>query len=410
MKNSAAVVTGMGCLCAAGSQPEHLVALQKNSIIPKLVPDYLFPTKLHNPAFILPEQVLSFKTRKMIADFQPGINLDMLSRTTLLCLEAVLSAVENAGLTLEDLANYRVGIAIGTTVGCTFNDENFYYKWRDENCNDIGPMMRYLSNNLADAIQLVLKLKGPAAVINNACASGTDALGLAKLWVDNGLCDIAIAGGADELSRIAYHGFAGLMSLSEERCRPFDLERKGLNLGEGSGILILEQENHCSKRGACPLAGILGYAAASDGHHPTAPHPEGKGLMTALKRVFIDSEVPAQKISYINGHGTGTKANDAAEAAALSKIDFPSHCKVVSTKAITGHMLGAAGAMEAIITICTLNQGHCSGTVGCLELSPEIHCGILLEKETANLNNKMGISQSLAFGGANSVLLLEGLI
>jgi 3-oxoacyl-[acyl-carrier-protein] synthase-1/3-oxoacyl-[acyl-carrier-protein] synthase II len=331
-----------------------------------------------------------------------------LNRTVLLTLEAVTEALADAGLSKEDLADLRTGVILGTTVGCTFNNEQYYTAWRDRQQQDLAPVQNYLDSNLARVVQNILGASGPAAVITNACSSGTDAIGLAKLWLEQDRCDLVIAGGADELSRIAYHGFASLMLLSESRCRPFDTTRNGLNLGEGAGILILEREDHI-RDGALPKGCLLGYGAGTDGYHPTAPHPEGRGLKTALRQALADSRTSASGLAYINAHGTGTPANDIAEATALADFQLPESCAVVSTKGITGHMLGAAGAVEAVITLLSLGQGLVSGTWGCRDPDPAMPLPIMPESRTAELTGKLGISQSLAFGGFNGVLVLEAL-
>ena len=391
-----------------GFEIDGLTPFQQHPVRPAAVPDYLFATQLHYPAFVLPEQVLTAHSLNLIGGSQAAIRTELLNRTSQLCLESVMSAIVQAGLEPSSLTKYRVGVSLGTTVGCTFNDESYYLQWRQGKHPDVAPLERYFANNLAETVQASLNLAGPCAVITNACASGTDAIGLAKTWIEQGLCDIAIAGGADELSRIAYHGFAGLMLLSDKPCRPFDLKRNGLNLGEGSGILILERDDFCKRRGALPFGMILGYGVASDCYHPTAPHPEGHGLIKALSMALADSGIAGQEIGYINAHGTGTLANDATEALALSKVNLGGDCPVVSTKGMTGHMLGAAGAVEAIITIKSLQQGQCRGSFGCRQLDPDLPCTILTEDESASLNSRIGISQSLAFGGGNSVLVLEG--
>ena len=241
----------------------------------------------------------------------------------------------------------------------------------------------------------------------NACSSGTDALGLALNWLRQGLCDVCIAGGADALSIIPYHGFASLQLLDPMPCRPFDADRGGLNLGEGAAVVVLESAMHgdCSDR---HLTGrILGYGAASDAWHPTAPHPEGRGLAAAVKNALDDAGLTADDVSLVNAHGTGTLANDSAECTAIREVFGKSPPPVVSTKGVTGHTLGAAGALEAILTLLALDRGVVCGTAGCKKQDPALDVPVLTQNDSAALHGPVGISQSLAFGGGNSALVLE---
>jgi 3-oxoacyl-[acyl-carrier-protein] synthase-1/3-oxoacyl-[acyl-carrier-protein] synthase II len=346
------------------------------------------------------------KSRRLLDQSGLDWRPERLNRTVLLALEALAEALDDAGLSPDALRRGKVGIALGTTVGCTFHDEHYYISWREGNKPDPDPVHQYLESNLAAFLQAVLGVSGPVAVVTNACASGTDAIGIARGWLDQGICDIAIAGGADALSRIAYYGFASLMLLSNSPCTPFDRDRAGLNLGEGAALLILEHRDKAARRNAAPRGWIRGYGAASDCHHPTAPHPQGRGLQSALQQAMDDAGVDRGAISFINAHGTGTSANDSAEMNAVAALDF-TDCPVVSTKGITGHMLGAAGAMEAILTILTLAEQQTRGTVNCTTPDPGLARPPLVGPEPVQLKGRIGISQSLAFGGTNSALVME---
>jgi len=257
---------------------------------------------------------------------------------------------------------------------------------------------------------MVLGVRGPALVVTNACASGTDAIGIAKGWVESGRCDLAIAGGGDDMSRIAYNGFASLMLADTKPCRPFDVSRQGLNLGEGAGIMILEKDAVVRKRGALPLGWVHGYGTASDAWHPTAPHPQGRGLQQAFIHALKNGEQPIDKsdIALINAHGTGTPSNDFAETAAIAAVYEGSQLPpFVSTKGITGHTLGAAGGLEAVFTLMALRDGTTRGSCRCETPDPGFLCCPVLENEQISLSGRIGISQSLAFGGGNSCLVLE---
>ena len=402
-------VIGMGCISAAGMDVEgHWQSLEKGLVHCLATPPWLFQTKLDFPVFAGPEKGLTEKGQALLAEVAPEMAQNAVSRTVLLALSALAEALRAADIDLDFLKKQTVGIVLGTTVGCTFHNEGYYDAWRKGEQPDLSPVRFYLGGNTAAALHRILGTRGPSAVITNACASGTDAIGVAKNWIASGQCDLAIAGGADELSRVAYNGFASLLLASERPCRPFDRERKGLNLGEGAGILVLESDASARKRSVSPSGWIRGYGSAIDAWHPTAPHPEGRGLQKALKGALQDGGVDSRHISLINAHGTGTKANDLAETSALSHFFSKSAAvPVVSTKGITGHTLGAAGAIEAVFTLRALKAGRTPGTVGCLHPDHDLTFPVLSQERSEKLRGRVGISQSLAFGGGNSVLVLE---
>ena len=394
-------IRGYGVICGAGTtSTEAFLAIRNREVRNQLLAQEWFPESTVAPCFLAVE---SGALRRRLAEggivAAPWVN-----RTVLLALTAILEALAKAGLSVADLKGKTVGVAIGTTVGCTFNNEAYYCQWRAGQTPDQAPLDAYLNSNLAALVQHILGIRGPRLVVTNACSSGTDAIGLASSWLKAGLCDLALAGGADELSRIACHGFHSLMLVSDESCTPFGQNRKGLNLGEGAGILLLERGDG-SKTNL--FGGLRGYGAAGDGFHPTAPHPEGRGLQSALRQAMESAGVDGGMIAMINGHGTGTPANDRAETnglVAAGLADVP----LVSTKGATGHTLGAAGGIEAVFTLMALNEGYLTGTIGCAEVDPDLARDVLGEDQEVTLKSPIGISQSLAFGGGNGVLVLEG--
>lgn len=409
MTKSRVAITGTGCVSALG-MGQHTIwkNFQEGLISCTPVPEWLFHTELPYPVFAAPQEPLSGAGRDLLEDTLSDFTTDALSRTLNLTISALAEALNQAEIGLQYLRGKKIGIALGTTVGCTFNNEDFYEQWRRGMKPDLAPIFHYLSGNLAQALHGILGTQGPSAVVTNACASGTDAIGLAKGWIASGTCDLAVAGGADELSRIAYNGFAGLQLSDTEQCRPFDRHRKGLNLGEGAGLLVLEGENQALERGTTPLGWVRGYGSASDAWHPTAPHPEGRGLKCAFGRALADAGLSIQDVAMINAHGTGTKANDLAEANALSNL-LPKSCHVaiVSTKGMTGHTLGAAGGLEAILTLLALRQGVTPGTHGYQSSDPQLPVNPIPQGISVPLPTRIGMSQSLAFGGGNAALVIE---
>jgi len=382
--------------------------LQQAEVNCHQVPGYLFETILDYPVFSAPAEALTETARAFIKKLSPDFNEKSVSRTVLLACSAAVESLLQAGITPDLLTSVRVGIAMGTTVGCTFHNEEYYSAWRAGLAPDLEPVQFYLGGNVSSALHRILKTKGPSAVVTNACASGTDAIGVARNWLSTGQCDLAIAGGSDELSRVAYNGFASLMLADTIPCRPFNNDRQGLNLGEGAGIMVLENEIAARNREAEIIGWVRGYGCAADAWHPTAPHPEGRGLKTALRQALRDAGDMTGLPALINAHGTGTKANDKAETSALADIFSASEkLLVVSTKGITGHTLGAAGGIEAILTMNALREGYSVGTVGCLDPDPEFALRPLRQGVKRQLEGRWGISQSLAFGGGNSALVLE---
>lgn len=403
-------VVGIGGDCAAGKCLFEI----KNSLLGDVVRCVQVPKKLYSgegdfPVFISDSIQFSRKCRNLLERGCFEFRHNQPNRTLLLLLNAFAEALDNAELDISALRSCKVGIVLGTTAGCTFNDEQYYLDWKNGRKVESVDFLKYLEANIAGFLQQVLGVTGPVTVVTNACASGTDAVGIARRWILRGYCDIAIAGGADALSRNAIYGFAALMLLSGSPCRPFDKNRDGLNLGEGAAVLILEKNEMAAKRGIIPWGWVCGYGTASDSYHPVAPHPEGRGLRHALRVALADAGVVPEKVCFVNAHGTGTSANDSAEMNALAGSGL-TNCPVVSTKGITGHMLGAAGAMEAILTILTLGGRQSRGTVGCITADSKLARLPLQQSEVVRLHNQIGITQSLAFGGTNSVLVLEATI
>ena len=339
--------------------------------------------------------------RRAEGESAPGAGI---SRTNHLALIALAEALRQARLDIKELKTRRVGVCLGTTVGCTLNDEPFYRSFRNGARPEITPVRRYLEGNPARLVSRALGLQGPVATIANACSSGTDAVGLAKAWVERDLCDVVIAGGCDELSRIPYLGFIRLLISAPEPCLPFDRHRQGLNLGEGAGILIVERAESAAARGVTALARIMGYASCADAHHPTAPHPQGRGFRRAIHLAIQQAGLEPAQIGFVNAHGTATLDNDRVEGRVLKELLGPG-APVVATKYYTGHTLGAAGGLEAVFTVQALIDQQVPPAAGFEEIDPEI--GIELRRETSAVDARFALSNSLAFGGNNSVLLLE---
>jgi len=322
-------------------------------------------------------------------------------RSVDLLAQALDEALADAGLTTIP-ATSRVGVCIGTTSASFLNDMDFHLKLR-EHVLDKESIKRFFSGNPAEYIKQQFSLGGPAMTVINACASGTDAIGIAMVWLNAGICDMVIAGGADELHSVSGAGFYSLGVTSEHLCRPFDRDRDGLNLGEGAGVLILETMESAARRKRVSDLYVAGYAAAGDARHITQPDPDGLGVERAIKNAMTCAGVKAEDIGFINAHGTGTIQNDRAEGQAFARI-FGDKCPYFSTKGKTGHTLGAAGAIEAVITGLMLRKQQISGSCRYQHHDPEIS---VPPSAAMALTAKYALSTSLAFGGCNSALILK---
>src|SRR3989304_3848257 len=392
MKTSFAFITGLGCICAA--------VISLKAIMPVLYTGKRNPSAPSNFRADIDKTSPVFEIAWSLPAAPSANNA---SRTSLLALAAAMEALEHAHLDNMILKKKRVGVVIGTTVGCTLNNEPFYRAYRDKKNPEVSPIKRFLINNTALYVAGFYNCSGPAVTIANACSSGTDAVGLAKSWIENDICDIVIAGGADELCRTTYLGFTSLLITSQEPCRPFDRNRKGLNLGEGAGIVIVESKTSAEDRGIPVLAYVKGYGSSGDAHHPTAPHPEGSGLHRAIDIALKDAGSNVNEIAFINAHGTSTLDNDKVEGKVIADM-FPDSVPVVSTKAYPGHTLGADGGIEAVFTIKALIDRQVPATAGFEEYDQG--CAITPTTKNTPISGRTAISNSLAFGGNNSVLVI----
>jgi len=314
--------------------------------------------------------------------------------------ESALQALGAAGLRAGDVAGKRVGVCIGSSVGFAVDCFPLYRAWKQGRQFPPGLLENFRRSNYALALKERLKLEGPCQLVANACASGTDAIGLGAHWIASGLCDMVLAGGAEALSFISYVGFIRLMIADDKPCRPFDRARNGLNLGEGASVMLLESGRTSRKA----LGRVIGYGAASDAWHLTAPHPDGRGLRRAFAAALRAANLTGRDVAFINVHGTGTRENDKVESAVLRDM-FPG-ARLLATKGATGHALGAAGAIEAAITLGCLNRGVIPASPGFVVPDPEL--GVSATVRAEKVEGGVAASDSLAFGGCNSVLLLEG--
>lgn len=382
------LITGIGVVSAAGMNvPETLAGFEAGRR--NLGRITRFNTPLDYPVF------------EVRPPLQGARSAD--SRTLQLAFHALDEALAGAGLG-HDLSALRVGVCMGTTVASQLNDLDFYTAYRQTGTAPLQPVETFLKGNPAEAVARAVRAAGPCVTIVNACSSSADAVGVGLEWLRAGLCDLVIAGGADELNRIPVCGFGALSVFSKEPCRPYDRDRQGLNLGEGAGVLILETEASARRRGVNGTLAVAGYGAACDAHHLTAPRPDGSGLETAIRASLAQAGIEPAAVCFVNAHGTATRDNDKVEGQVLARVFGPA-VKVLSTKGFTGHTLGAAGALEAAFTALALRDGWIPASPGFENRDEEIPIGAVRERTA--VTGRYAVSTSLAFGGNNASLVIQ---
>ncbi|MGP3968117.1 beta-ketoacyl-[acyl-carrier-protein] synthase family protein [Streptomyces sp. 6N223] len=339
-----------------------------------------------------------------------------MERFAQLAVIAAREALDQAGISTEDWNATRVAVVIGSAHGGLDVYDDATAMMRAKGDRRVSPMVTPLSllNHAAASVSLDTGARGPSMGMAASCASGTSAIGHARLLLRAGLCDIAIAGGAESMhsrTLIASAIRAGTVSTHRHdpaaACRPFGADRDGMVMGEGAGVLVLEHPGHARARGARVLARVCGYGSANDAHSPAVPHPEGAGLEQALRTALADAAeagVAPEDIGHVNAHGTGTVANDAIEAAALHRV-LGTGPLVASTKAVTGHTLGAAGAIETALTVLALRDQVVPPTANLDALDPEIRV-TLQAKRARPTRMTAAVKTSLGFGGHNAALVL----
>ena len=338
-----------------------------------------------------------------------------MDRYTQFAMAAAKQVVEGAG-DLSGIDPFRAGVIVGSGIGgfqtTLAEHQKFLEKGPDRVSVFMVPMM--ISNMAAGQIAIEYGFKGDNFAVVTACATGSHSIGEAFRKIKYGYLDLAIAGGAEApINEVAVAGFSNMNTLTEsEDCDrlsiPFDKERSGFVMGEGAGLVLLEELEHAKRRGADILAEVVGYGATDDAHHITGPSPDGEGAAHAIMNAMADGGVSPEQVGYINAHGTSTQLNEKCETLAI-KAAFGAHAYklgVSSTKSVTGHMLGAAGGVEAIATALALRDGVMPPTIG--YRVPDGDCDLDYVTEGARRADiRYALSNSLGFGGHNASLLFK---
>ncbi|HPW74619.1 MAG TPA: beta-ketoacyl-ACP synthase II [Kiritimatiellia bacterium] len=333
-------------------------------------------------------------------------------------LAAAKQAWQDAGLADGGADPERVGVFVGNGIGGKEVDDEAYQVLFNRGPGRLSPMLipKLIANEAAGNISIALKAQAAVHTLVTACASGTDALGVAMDMIRAGRADVMIAGGTEAtVTEYCVGGFCSMKALStkyndtpEKACRPFDAGRDGFIMGEGSAILILEGEAHARARGARIYAELAGYGASGDAYHLTAPDPEAAGAIRAIRLALKDAGLAPDEIDYVNAHGTSTPLNDPMETKAVKTVfgDHARKLKMSSTKSMTGHMLGAAGAIEALICTLAIRDGFYPPTIN--YTTPDPACDLdVVPNQGVNGPIRAALSTSLGFGGHNGVLVLK---
>ena len=329
---------------------------------------------------------------------------------------AAKEAFEDAGLDMEKEDPYRVGCAIGSGVGSLQSIEREHKKLLEKGPSRINPLLvpLMITNMATGNVTIQLGIKGKSINVVTACATGTHSIGEAFRSIQYGEADVMLAGGTENaITPIGVGGFTALTALSTsnnpERCSiPFDKDRDGFVIGDGAGVVVLEELEHAKARGAKILAEVVGYGATSDAYHITSPAEDGEGAKNSMLFALKDANVAPEEITYINAHGTSTHHNDLFETRAI-KAAFGEHAydiKVNSTKSMIGHLLGAAGAVEFIACVLQMNHGYVHQTVGLEQPDEELDLDYV-QGHGVDMDFEYALTNSLAFGGHNASLLIK---
>ena len=404
------VVTGQGVICPLGNDVEkfweRLIAGESG-----IGPVTRFDTAAYDTRFA-----------GEVRDFRPETFMDRkdVRRSDLFVQYAVAAtaqAVKQAGISDQVVDPTRFGVIVGSGIGGISTFEDQHRILLEKGPNRVSPFFipMMISDMASGQVSILFGAKGPNYCTVSACSSGAHAVGEAYRIIQNSEAEVMIAGGAEApVTPVSFAGFCSMKAMSTRNddptraSRPFDSQRDGFVMGEGAGILILEEREHARKRGATILAEIIGYGATGDAHHMTAPAPEGEGAARAMRAAINDSGLPLSEFGYVNAHGTSTPLNDKFETQAIKSVfgDHAPRVAVSSTKSMTGHLLGAAGGLETIICILALQRQVIPPTINYEHPDPD--CDLDYVPNTARtVEVRAALSNSLGFGGHNVTLALS---
>ncbi|MGT2930580.1 beta-ketoacyl-ACP synthase II [Streptococcus dentasini] len=400
------VVTGYGVTSPIGHTPEDFWKSLENGEIGIKPITRFDPSEIpvHNAG-----EIQDFPFDKYFAKK----DTNRMDTYSLYAIYAAMEALENANLDMEAVDRDRTGVIVSSGIGGLQELQDQIIRMHERGMKRIRPMFipKALSNMGAGNIALKIGAQGVCKSITTACASANDAIGEAFREIKYGFHDVILAGGSEaSITKIGIGGFNALTALSttEDPTRsaiPFDKDRNGFVMGEGAGVLIVESLEHAQKRGANILAEIVGYGSNCDAYHMTTPTPDGSGAAKAMKLAIKEAGIAPEEVGYVNAHGTSTQANEKGESQAIVAV-LGKNVPVSSTKSFTGHLLGAAGAVEAIATIESIRHSFLPMTAGTKELSEDIEADVIMG-EGRQAEVEYAISNTFGFGGHNAVLAFK---
>lgn len=403
------VVTGMGAITPIGNTVEEFWDSIKAGVV-----GIGEITKFDTTDFKvkLAAEVKDFAAKERL-DFKAAKRMEPFSQYA---VAAAKEAFQDAGINMEEEDPFRIGVIVGSGIGSLQVAEREYEKILTKGPSRVNPLMvpLMISNMAAGNIAIYLGLKGKCTSVTTACATGTHSIGDALRAIQYGDADVMLAGGAESaICSLSVSGFTNLTALTtstdpKRASIPFDKDRSGFVIGEGAGVVVLEELEHAKKRGSKIYAEIAGYGATCDAYHITAPAEDGTGAAKAMELAITDANMTTEDVDYINAHGTSTHHNDLFETRAIKQVfgDAVSNVIVNSTKSMTGHLLGAAGGIEFIVCVKSIEEGFIHQTMG-LE-TPDEECdlnyaiGAPIQKPV-----RCALSNSLGFGGHNATLLVK---
>ncbi|CEI73708.1 MULTISPECIES: beta-ketoacyl-ACP synthase II [Romboutsia] len=404
------VITGLGCVTPIGNNKEDFWKNIKAGVCG-------IDTVTRFDASTFQTQIAG-----EVKDFNPEeyINkkeIKRLDKFTQYAIAASKMAVEDAKLNLDSINKDRMGVIIGTGIGGVETIEQQHKTLLEKGNKRVSPFLvpMMIGNMASGQVSIFLGAKGPNTNVCTACASGTHSIGDAFKIVQRGDADIMVAGGSEApITPLAFAGFCNMKAMSTRNddpkaaSRPFDKDRDGFIMGEGSGVLILEELEHALKRNANIYAEIVGYGLTADAYHMTTPAENGEGAARSMEMALKDGDVPIEEVDYINAHGTSTYYNDKLETQAIKTVfrENAYDLCVSSTKSMTGHLLGAAGGIEAIVCAMSIKDNFIPPTVNVQNVDEELDLDYVLDKGR-NKEVRYALSNSLGFGGHNASIVLK---
>lgn len=357
-----------------------------------------------------------------VKDFDPALAGDKktirhMDRNAQFAVAAARMAVEDAKLDMEKENPDMAGTVIGTGIGGIATMEETVFRIEQKGPGKVNPFAvpMMIANMASGQVSITFGLQGPVLTDVTACASGTNAIGLAARLIKHGDADVMIAGGTEAaVAKTPMAGFAAMKALSSRECPPeeascpFDARRDGFVLGEGAGILVLEELEHAKKRGAYIYAELAGYGSNGDAYHITAPRPGGEVALRCMQKALADARIDPKDVDYINAHGTSTHLNDLNESTAIKALlgQHAYEIPVNSTKSMTGHLLGAAGAIEAVVCVLTIEKNRVHPTINRKEIDPDCDLDYVTD-DARDVKVNVAMSNSFGFGGHNAVIVMR---